>query len=97
MLLHSEDKMIDEEVLESITIFSSTTCSSCRVLMNWLDSKNVIYSKILTDESDAAMASFLEINDGILAVPLTVIRFSSGSEIKLHGFQKSKLKEALKL
>ena len=65
--------------------------------MNWLDSKNVIYSKILTDESDAAMASLLEINDGILAVPLTVIRFTSGSKIKIQGFQKSKLKVALKL
>lgn len=89
--------MISEEALESITIFSSTTCSSCRVLMNWLDTNKVTYLKILIDESDAAMASFMEINDGILAVPLTVIRFSTGIEIKIHGFQKSKLKEALKL
>ena len=91
------NKMISGEVIESVTIFSSTTCSSCRVLMNWLDSKNVTYLKILTDESDMAMARFMEINEGILSVPLTVIKYSSGSEIKIHGLQKSKLKEALEL
>ena len=91
------NKMIGGEVTESVTIFSSTTCSSCRVLMNWLDSQNVTYLKILTDESDLAMASFMKINDGMLSVPLTVIKYSSGSEIKIHGFQKSKLKEALEL
>lgn len=89
--------MIGGEAIESVTIFSSTTCSSCRVLMNWLDSKNVTYLKILTDESDVAMMHFMKINDGILAVPLTVIKYSSGSEIKIHGFQKSKFKEALEL
>ena len=88
---------IQSLIIESVTIFSSTTCSSCRVLMNWLDSQNVTYLKFLTDESDVAMASFMKINDGILSVPLTVIKYSSGSEIKIHGFQKSKLKEALEL
>ena len=91
------NKMISGEVIESVTIFSSTTCSSCRVLMNWLDGKNVTYLKILTDESDMAMASFMKINDGILSVPLTVIKYSSGNEIKIHGFQKSKFKESLGL
>ena len=88
---------IQSLIIESVTIFSSSTCSSCRVLMNWLDSKSVAYSKILTDESDVAMMHFMKINDGILSVPLTVIKYSSGSEIKIHGFQKSKLKESLGL
>ena len=91
------NNMIGGEVIESVTIFSSTTCSSCRVLMNWLDSKNVTYLKFLTDESDEAMLHFMKINNGMLSVPLTVIKYSSGKEIKIHGFQKSKLKEALEL
>ena len=89
--------MDTKEVIENVTVYSSTTCSSCRVLMKWLDSENIAYSKVLTDESDEAMAKFIEINEGILSVPFTVIRLSSGSEIKIHGFQKSKLKESLRL
>ena len=89
--------MIREEVVENVTVYSSTTCSSCRVLMKWLDNENIAYSKVLTDESDEAMAKFIEINEGILSVPFTVIRLSSGSAIKIHGFQKSKLKESLGL
>lgn len=97
MLSHPEGKMIAEEVIENVTVYSSTTCSSCRVLIKWLDSENVAYSKVLTDESDEAMAKFIKINEGILSVPFTVIRLSSGSEIKIHGFQKSKLKKSLGL
>jgi glutaredoxin len=89
--------MIREEVVENVTVYSTTTCSSCRVLMKWLDSEDISYSKVSTDESDEAMAKFIEINDGILSVPFTVIRLSSGSEIKIHGFQKPKLKESLGL
>lgn len=97
MLLLLAVNLMKSELLESVTIYSSTTCSSCRVLMNWLDSNNVAYSKILTDNSDAAMVEFMSINDGVLAVPLTVIRFKSGDETKIHGFHKSKFKEVLEL
>jgi len=89
--------MDTKEVIEKVTVYSTTTCSSCRVLMKWLDSENIAYSKVLTDESDEAMAIFIEINDGILSVPFTVIRLSSGSEIKIHGFHKTKFIEALGL
>ena len=87
--------MSTNEIVKSVVIFSTTTCSSCRVLMTWLDKENVTYSKKLTDEDDGAMAEFLNVNDGALGVPFSVISYESGLETKIHGFHKSKFKEAL--
>lgn len=86
-----------KEIVKSVTIFSTTTCSSCRVLMTWLDKENVTYSKKMTDKDEAAMAEFLNVNDGALGVPFTVICYDSGVETKIHGFHKPKFKEALRL
>ena len=87
--------MSTKEIVKSVTIFSTTTCSSCRVLMTWLDKENVTYSKKITDEDDGVMAEFMNANDGAISVPFTVIKYESGAEIKISGFHKSKFKEAL--
>ena len=89
--------MTAKEIVKSVTIFSTTTCSSCRVLMTWLDKENVTYSKKITDEDDGAMAEFMNANDGAIGVPFSVIKYQSGSETKISGFHKSKFKEALGL
>ena len=97
MHLHSGVNMTAKEIVKSVTIFSTTTCSSCRVLMTWLDKENIAYSKKLTDEDDGVMAEFMNANDGAIGVPFSVIRYESGSETKISGFHKSKFKEALGL
>ena len=100
MRLHSGVSMtnkINQEDIESITIYSTTTCSSCRVLMTWLDRENVTYTKKMTDEDVGVMAEFMNINDGALGVPFTVIKYISDSETKILGFHKPKFKEALGL
>lgn len=83
------------EGIRNVTIFSTTTCSSCKVLMTWLDKENIAYSKKMTDEDEGAMAEFMKVNDGAFGVPFTVIEYESGSETKIIGFHKSKFKEAL--
>lgn len=83
------------EGIKSITIFSTTTCTSCKVLMAWLDKKNVPYSKKMTDQDEGAMAEFMIVNDGAIGVPFTVIEYESGLKTKIMGFHKSKFKEAL--
>jgi len=65
--------------------------------MTWLDKEKVTYSKRMTDEDNGAMAEFMNVNDGAIGVPFSVIKYESGSEIKISGFHKSKLKEALGL
>ena len=89
--------MSTKEVVKGVTIFSTSTCSSCRVLMKWLDKENVTYFKKMTDEDDEAMAEFMRVNEGAIGVPFTVINYVSGGETKIHGFQKAKIKEALGL
>ena len=85
------------ESVKSVTVFSTTTCSSCKVLMSWLEKENVSYVKKMTDEDEEAMAEFMKVNDGAFGVPFTVIEYESGPETKIIGFHKSKFKEALGL
>lgn len=89
--------MNSKEIVKSIVIFSTTTCSSCRVLMKWLDKENVTYTKKLTDEDDGAMTEFMKVNAGAIGVPFSVIAYESGLETKIHGFHKTKFIEALGL
>ena len=83
------------EGIKSVTIFSTTTCSSCKVLMTWLDKENDPFSKKMTDQDEGAMAEFMIVNDGAFGVPFTVIEYESGPKTKIIGFDKSKFKEAL--
>jgi len=97
MHLHLEVNVGILEGIKSVTVFSTTTCSSCKVLMTWLDKENVLYSKRMTDQDEGAMAEFMKVNDGAFGVPFTVIEYGSGSKTKISGFHKSKFKEALGL
>ena len=81
----------------NITIYSTTTCSYCHALRAWLDKQNIPYAYKLTDEDDVAMAEFMSVNDGMLSVPLTVIKKDDGSEAKVLGFDKAKLEMELGL
>lgn len=65
--------------------------------MKWLDKEKVTYAKKMTDEDDGAMVEFMNVNDGAIGVPFTVIKYESGSETKIAGFHKTKFKEALGL
>jgi len=79
----------------NITIYSTTTCSYCHALRSWLDKQNISYDYKLTDEDDDAMAGYMNVNDGMLGVPLTVIKKDDGSEVKILGFDQAKLTQAL--
>ncbi len=79
----------------NITIYSTTTCSYCHALKAWLDKQNIAYDYKLTDEDDATMAEFMHVNDGVIGVPLTIIKKDDGNEAKILGFDQAKLKNAL--
>ncbi len=79
----------------NITIYSTTTCSYCHALKAWLDNQKIAYEYKLTDEDDDAMAEFMQVNDGMLSVPLTIIKKDDGSVSKILGFDQPKLKQAL--
>lgn len=81
----------------SITIYSTTTCSSCHVLTEWLDKQGIAYDKKITDTDPALMMEFMSVNDGMIGVPFTVIKKDDGSEVKISGYDQAKFKEALSL
>jgi len=80
-----------------ITIYSTTTCSFCHALKGWLDKQDVKYVSKVTDTDPEAMAEFMSVNDGMLAVPFTVIQSSAGEVTKIVGFDQAKFKKTLSL
>ena len=81
----------------NITIYSTTTCTYCHALRAWLDKQNISYDYKLTDEDDTAMAEFMNLNDGFLAVPFTIIKAKDGKLTKITGFDQKKFKQALSI
>ena len=78
-----------------IKIYSTSTCSTCHVLANWLDKQGIKYTKKITDEDPEAMVEFMSVNDGFLGVPFTIVKDKDGNETKIEGFEPAKFKLAL--
>lgn len=76
----------------NITVYSTTTCSTCHILTQWLDKQGLTYVKKNTDEDPAAMAEFMAVNDGMIGVPFTVITQDDGSQVKFSGYDIAELK-----
>lgn len=80
-----------------ITIYSTSTCTYCHALSKWLDEQKIVYKKIVVDKDPGGMAEFMNVNDGAISVPLTIIKDGSGNETKISGFDQGKFKQVLGL
>ena len=81
----------------NITIYSTSICAACHALTDWLDKQQVSYTKKITDEDPAVMAEFMNVNDGMIGVPFSVVTDDAGKETKIPGFDVPKFKQALSL
>jgi glutaredoxin len=81
----------------TITIYTTSTCSFCRALAGWLDAQHIAYKKVVTDEDPAGMAEFMNINDGAVGVPFSVIQDDTGHVTKIIGYDQNKFKQVLGL
>jgi glutaredoxin len=79
----------------TITIYSTTACAACQTLTKWLDTKGYAYTKKVTDEDPAIMAEFMQVNDGMIGVPFTIITDDAGKQTKLSGFNQAEFVKAL--
>lgn len=79
----------------NITIYSTTTCSTCHILTQWLDKQGVAYIKKVTDEDPSAMAEFMSVNDGMVGVPFTVVTADDGQQTKFSGYDIKQLQALL--
>lgn len=77
------------------TIYTTTSCSFCKALAQWLDSQGIKYKKVITDQDPAGMEEFMSVNDGFLGVPFTVIESNDGTVTKVQGYDRAKLMAAL--
>ena len=80
-----------------VTIYSTTTCTFCGALRAWLDDRNIPYDYKLTDTDPDVMKEYVEVSDGVIGVPFTVIEDETGKVSKILGFDKPKLQAALGL
>ena len=80
----------------NVIVFSTTNCGICHAVMQWLDKQGVSYINKVVDEDQAAMDNFMELNEGMIGTPLTVIENRS-KVTKIAGFDQPKFKAALGL
>lgn len=81
----------------NVVVYSTKTCATCYLVVDWLKKNGIAYTKKNTDEDAEAMAEFMQVNDGTIGVPFTVITDDSGDQTKLLGFDQARLKAALNI
>ena len=80
-----------------VTIYSTTTCTTCKGLMQWFDKQNIPYEHHVVDEEPGGMQTLLDVSDGAIGVPFTVIDMDDGKQVKIAGYDIKEFKTALSL
>jgi len=65
--------------------------------MGWLDTQDIKYINKVTDTNPELMAEFMNVNDGMLGVPFTILKSSNGEVTKIAGFDRAKFNKTLSL
>jgi glutaredoxin len=79
-----------------VTIYSTATCPYCKMLKDYLTSKNVSFTEKLVDTDEAAREEMMAASGGFLGVPFTII-VKDGTKETIVGFDKGKLNQILGL
>ena len=81
----------------NVTIYSTSTCTTCKGLMQWFDMQKLAYVHHVVDEEPGGMQTLLDVSDGAIGVPFTVIDTDDGKQIKIAGYDIREFKQALSL
>lgn len=76
-------------------VYSTTTCPYCKMLKDYLASKNIEFSEKLVDQDEVGRNEMMAESGGFLGVPFTVITKDDGTKEKVVGFDKGKLDQVL--
>lgn len=79
-----------------IKIYSTKTCVYCKMLKEYLKSKDVEYEEVLLDEQPEEIQASLD-TCGSMGVPCTHITLENGQEEKILGFDKVRFDQVLGL
>lgn len=77
------------------TIYSTTSCPYCKMLKDYLVSKNILFTEKLVDQDEANRNEMMTESGGFLGVPFSVITKDDGTKEKVIGFDKGKLEQVL--
>jgi arsenate reductase-like glutaredoxin family protein len=80
-----------------ITMYASTTCTTCAGLGKWLTKSGFEYTKKMIDDDQATMTEFFEISDNFVGVPFSVLTHEDGSVTKIPGYDRKAFQQALGL
>jgi glutaredoxin len=80
-----------------ITMYSSTTCTTCVGLGKWLNQNGFQYTKKMVDDSPEIMEEFLTVSDGYIGVPFTVVTNDAGDQQKIPGYDRKSFMSVLGL
>lgn len=84
----SSDKNLGGIIMKDITVYTSTTCSFCHMVKDYLDSKGLKYTEKNIAEDKEARMEMMKM--GFTGVPVVII----GDE-KILGYDKAKIDAAL--
>lgn len=79
----------------TFTIYSTASCPYCKMLKDYLASKNIAYIEKLVDQDEAAKAEMASVSGGFLGVPFSLIVKDDGTKETVVGFDKGKLEQIL--
>ena len=80
----------------NVIIYSTTTCPYCKMLKDYLTSKNISFVEKLVDQDESAKTEMADVSGGFLGVPFTVMVKDDNTKETIVGFDKGKLEEILK-
>ncbi len=78
-----------------VTIYSTTTCPFCKMLKDYLASKNIAFTEKLVDIDEAAREEMSAVSGGFLGVPFTLIIRDDGTKETILGFDQGKINSTL--
>ena len=78
-----------------IVIYSTTTCPYCKMLKDYLTSKNITFVEKLVDMDESAQKEMSAVSNGFLGVPFTLITKDDGTKETIMGFDQGKINSVL--
>lgn len=79
----------------NITTYSTTTCPYCKMLKDYLKSKNIPFVEKLIDIDESAQKEMSSVSGGFLGVPFTLIIKDDGTKESILGFDQGKINSIL--
>jgi len=76
-------------------IYGTSSCPYCKMLKDYLTSKNVVFVEKLVDQDESIKNEMEMESGGFLGVPFTVITKDDGTKENVIGFDKGKLDQIL--